>query len=692
LLARQDAIVENPPADTIDLAAATVQQASADGGRYAFLIQRAMVYIRERGGVVHQDELITHVFGSGSDPTLWRSLLQGILTTEEELALGLDGIWRLDQPQASPESPLLAEFVALDVETTGLRPLHQRVIEIAAVRYRDGSEIERFETLLNPEKRIPAFISDLTGIKNADVAGAPRFAMIANDLTQFLGASLIVGHNVGFDLSFVNAELKRLSLPQLVNDRLDVMYLGMKLLPGLRRPSLDKLAIELGLNPRKIHRAARDAVLAAEAAICLQRHAADQGHSTPERFMALAAPARRQPKDDVGRGRAVLDRSLLADIPKKPGVYIMRDAYDHVIYVGKAKNLRDRVSSYYSQPLGYTRKMDGLLESMVKIDAEITGSELEALLLESQLIKRYQPRYNTAMRSFEQYPYIKVDLSNPWPRVTLARERLNDGARYFGPYRSKSAAKKTVDLINANVPLRTCTRTFKNARSFGSPCIQLDLGRCLGPCVGRADRDEYRALVHEVIDFLDGDSDALFARLWQGLEDAAARLDFEKARRLRNDLQSVHQLVDAQSSLRAAQRQHTLLLVLPSAQPRAREVLLVVEGRLWAQFQADRYGGKVELAEKLARSWQRMRECGVPPIDHATLDETNILNRWLLRYAGHPAMLSLDLALDEPDWSALAARALALTNDELEFNLRNDDEGNEDVVTDACDSDLDEPS
>jgi hypothetical protein len=134
LLARQDAIVENPPADTIDLAAATVQQASADGGRYAFLIQRAMVYIRERGGVVHQDELITHVFGSGSDPTLWRSLLQGILTTEEELALGLDGIWRLDQPQASPESPLLAEFVALDVETTGLRPLHQRVIEIAAVR------------------------------------------------------------------------------------------------------------------------------------------------------------------------------------------------------------------------------------------------------------------------------------------------------------------------------------------------------------------------------------------------------------------------------------------------------------------------------------------------------------------------------------------------------------------------------
>ncbi|MGH2533646.1 MAG: exonuclease domain-containing protein [Thermomicrobiales bacterium] len=652
----------------------------ASAGGYAFLAQRATAFVVDRGGAVFEDDLVAHVFGAGSSPDLWRPLIRSILGTTTDLILDGDGFWRISHGPSANEGDALFEFVAIDIETTGLRPLHQRIIEVAAIRYRSGAEVERFESLVQPDRRVPKYISELTGLTDAHLADAPRFAEIATDLQGFVGNAALVGHNLGFDVSFLNAELKRLGQPPLVNERLDVMYLAMKLLPGIRRPSLDKLATAVGLDPRRVHRAGGDAWLAAEAAIRLQEKARQQGDGAWDRLKVLAAPASRRPKDGVGRGRAVLDRSLLADIPKNPGVYIMRDAFEHVIYVGKAKNLRDRVSSYYSQPLGYTRKMDGLLETMVQIDVEVTGSELEALLLESQLIKRYQPRYNTALRSFEQYPYIRIDISNPWPRLTLARERKDDGARYFGPYRSKSAARKAVDLINANVPLRTCTRSFKDARSYGSPCIQLDIGRCPGPCVGRADRESYRAMIRDVGAFLDGDSDVLYARLWQGLEDAAQRLDFERARRLRNDLLQVEQVVEAQRRLRVAERGHTLLLVLPSADTQAREILIVVHSRLWSQIRARADDAEPALAKRLGEAWTRYRCAGISAVDYDSVDEANVLNRWLLRFSEHPAIRRIDEQAEDLDWDELASWALGLQDTQIDVDSWSDTALDEDEV------------
>jgi DNA polymerase III epsilon subunit-like protein len=532
------------------------------------------------------------------------------------------------------------------------------------VRFRDGAEVDRYESLVNPERRIPKFIKKLTGITDEMVADAPLFVDLADTVTAFMGEATILGHNVMFDIGFLNGELKRLGRPHLINDHVDVMGLATRLVPELRKPSLDKVALAVGLNPRHIHRAGIDAETAGLAGLRLAAKARAAGHTSAVRFRAISAPLERRAKDDVGRGRAILDRSLLADIPKRPGVYIMRDAYDRVIYVGKARNLRDRVASYYSQPLGYRRKMDGLLESLVKIDVEVTGCELDALILESQLIRRYQPRYNTAMRSHEEYPFIRVDLSNPWPRVTLAKSRKEDGARYFGPFKNKNAARSAVDLINANFPLRTCPRSFKNARSYGAPCIQLDLGRCLGPCVGRADRDAYMLIVRQVIRFLEGEDDVLYQHIWTGLEEAAARLDFERARRLRNDLRQLQLIVATQRALRQATEQHTLLLVLPSAHEDHVEIKLIVRGRPWAQFRVSRDDSIDSLVKRFDRSWERLTATEPPSIDHDSVDEAHILNRWLARNWDHPAVLPL-APRDSPDWQNLAHRALSLTNDEL---------------------------
>ena len=666
--------------------------------RYGALCERALEFVRSRGGVVHEDMLITHVFGNTGTPGLWRPLLRNLLSTEERLVFHANGEWGISSmgPVNATGSPLLDEFVALDVETTGLKPSRQRIIEIAAIRYRGGQVERSLETLLNPGRAIPEFISKLTTITNEHVREAPAFDQVAAEVVEFIGDSLIVGHNVGFDIGFMNAELGRAGMPPLVNDRLDTMGLAVRLLRSLRKPSLDRVASAVGLSPRKIHRAGGDARLTAEVALRLVAEGARQGVTSLDRLKASAAVVAPRPRDDVGRARSILDRSLAHAMPKKPGVYLMRDARGEIIYVGKAKNLRDRVSSYYSQPIGYTRKMDGLIEAVAHIDHEVVGSELEALLLESQLIRRLQPRYNTALKRSEHYPYIRVDTTNPWPRVQVARQWKNDGARYFGPYRNAASARKTVDVINSVLPLRTCTRSFKSARSYGKPCIALDLGQCLGPCTGQADADEYRRIVHDVLRFLDGKDEVLHQRLLGELEDAATRLDFEKAARLRRDLRSVTTILDEQTRLREAEILHNLLLVLPSADPGCRELLVVLKGRAWAQIRATRFpaweGTTIEamdgedrviasqpvgsdgveelndVAVRLENSLARGREAPVLGRDHHSVDEANILNRWLFRNAGHPALIHLPMTDDgvpAANTLSLARQALSLTHEDL---------------------------
>jgi DNA polymerase-3 subunit epsilon len=517
---------------------------------------------------------------------------------------------------------------------------------------------------------VPRYIAKLTGIDDGLLLEAPAFEAVADTVVDLLRDAIVVGHNVEFDLGFVNEELKRLGRAPVVNERLDTLMMASRLLPGLRKPSLRTIARHLGLvdrNPREAHRAGPDAMLTGVIAVSLLGQARDAGYRTVDEIKGIAQPATRRPKERMPRASSVVDRSMLAAIPHAPGVYVMRDASDRVVYVGKAKDLRDRVGSYFSQPLGYTRKMDGLIESLSRIQVEVVGSELEALLLESQLIRRYQPRYNTALRSHEQYPFIRVDIGNPWPRISLAKSRKDDGARYFGPFRSAATARKTVDLINRVVPLRTCTRSFRDARSYGSPCIQLDLGRCLGPCVGRADRDRYMAFAYQVIDYVDGRDQALHEVLWQGLEDAAAALDFERASRLRRDLQASLSLTAAQRRLREATESNRGLLVTPSPEAGCRELMLIVQGRIWAQVRVNERESAEAVGQRLELSWRRYKAIGLREADHDSVDDVHILGAWLARHEGVPAFIRF-AGNDDPDWRAIAARALGLRGEELDFD------------------------
>src|SRR5215208_1535377 len=633
------------------------------------LARRAEAFISAHGGQASEDLLVSHVFGSAGSVALWRPLLREVLGRHDRLKLRGDGAWLLADQSPQPGSGALNEFVVLDVETTGLQPSRQRIIEIAITRFSGGALVNRWESLCSPGRRVPAYITKLTGIDDDLLRDAPAFENIADVASQLLTDAVIVGHNVEFDLGFLNAELERSGRSRIVNDRVDTLTLATRLLPGLRKPTLSALAQRLGVaeQPKPRHRAGPDAALTGMVAVALVEHARDAGFQSLDELKSIARPVTRRPRERMPRASSVVDRSILATIPRAPGVYLMRDANEHVVYVGKAKNLRERVGTYFSQPLGYTRKMDGLIESLSRIQVEVVGSELEALLLESQLIRRYQPRYNTALRSHEQYPFIRIDVANPWPRVCLAKSRKDDGARYFGPFRSAATARKTVDLINRVVPLRTCTRSFRDARSYGSPCLELGIGRCLGPCVGQADRDQYVSLVRSVVDYVDGRDQSLHELLWSGLEDAAEALDFERASRLRRDLQASLALTASQRRLRKSTEENWVLLVTAAAQSEHRELMVILRGRLWSQLRVEDLSRPAELAARLERCWERFKVMDIGEPDHDSVDDMHILDSWLARHEGHPAILAIRERAGNPDWQAVAKQVLDLRPDQLDY-------------------------
>jgi hypothetical protein len=286
----------------------------------------------------------------------------------------------------------------------------------------------------------------------------------------------------------------------------------------------------------------------------------------------------------------------------------------------------------------------------------VVGAELEALMLESQLIRRYRPRFNTVQRNAEQYAYIKVDVSNLWPTVTMAKDRTDDGARYFGPFRSSRSARDAVQLINDTLPIRTCKRSFKDKRSLGTPCIELSLKRCCGPCVGVADPEEYRGHINLVLKFLEGDEDALLPLLHSRLEGTVVSLDFEKAAHLRDQISKVTSLVLEQARINEAASYGHALLVLPGPEPSAREIMYLVHGRRWAQFTVDASRSTSEISTALETSRSRAEGThGTRYPDHHSIDETALLARWIQRSPDHLALIPWEhgSATDEIVISAL---------------------------------------
>ncbi len=237
-------------------------------------------------------------------------------------------------------------------------------------------------------------------------------------------------------------------------------------------------------------------------------------------------------------------QALLNSLPTKPGCYLMKDKDGKIIYIGKAINLRSRVRSYFHASANHDNKTRHLVRKIEDLEWIIVGSELEALILEMNLIKRHRPHYNVRMKDDKRYPYVKVHWADPYPQVTVTREMTDDGARYFGPYTSVWAVHETLNVLRKIFPYLTCDRviTGKDERA----CLYLDIKLCSGPCIGAASQTEYRLMIQDLMNFLGGRTEEIVERLQLDMQEASELLNFERAAAKRDQLRAIENVVKRQ--------------------------------------------------------------------------------------------------------------------------------------------------
>ena len=270
----------------------------------------------------------------------------------------------------------------------------------------------------------------------------------------------------------------------------------------------------------------------------------------------------------------------LKKLPNKPGVYIMRDSNDTIMYVGKAVNLHNRVRSYFRANIGRGPQIDRMVEQIARFEYIVTDSELEALVLENNLIKEHCPRYNTLLKDDKTYPYIKVTVSEDYPRVLFSRLMKKDRSRYFGPFTSAAAVKDTIDLINKLYGLRTCNRVLPRDIGLDRPCLNYHMKQCSGPCTGNITKEEYREHVDKALEFLNGNYGLIIKELEQKMNDASEELDFESAAKYRDLLASIKVVAQKQKMTDSSMEDKDIIAIASDENDAVVQVFFVRDGRL----------------------------------------------------------------------------------------------------------------
>jgi len=284
----------------------------------------------------------------------------------------------------------------------------------------------------------------------------------------------------------------------------------------------------------------RHCLLLAVTSIHEQHRAIHQPHHHPH----MGPPMTEQSEADR---TAAIRRQVQAQVqalPEKPGVYIMRDVRGDVVYIGKARRLRDRVRSYFGSARSLEPKVYALAQQVQTIEHVVTNTEAEALHLEATLVKRHQPVYNVRLKDDKHYPYLKVDVQNPWPRVTITRRVGDDGARYFGPYASAGSVRRTLDVVKKLFPWRSCTKEITGTDP--RPCLDYYIKRCIAPCTAFCTPEEYRDVIDQTILFLEGRSNEVKQHLRSEMERASDTLNFERAAQIRDQLAAVERVTERQ--------------------------------------------------------------------------------------------------------------------------------------------------
>lgn len=333
-------------------------------------------------------------------------------------------------------------------------------------------------------------------------------------------------------------------------------------------------------------------------------------------------------------------RKALAVLPDKPGVYLMHDKEGKVIYVGKAVVLKNRVRSYFRNLASHTPKVKAMVAKIADIETIVTSSEVEALILECNLIKKYRPRYNIMLKDDKTYPYLKVTVNEEFPRLYVTRRQLRDGARYYGPYADAGAMHATVKLLRSMFPMRTC-RKMNTER----PCLNYHIKRCLAPCAGLVSREEYGSMIKAVCMVLDGRTAELERDLKKRMQAAAENYAFEEAARLRDQLQAVERLNEQQKAVTSNNTDMDIIGFAQDMTGICIQIFFVRKGKLLGRdnfFLQDEETSRAEVLTAFVKQYYNEasfvpREIVLPALPEN--DEQAIIEQWLSEKVGHKAEL-----------------------------------------------------
>jgi DNA polymerase-3 subunit epsilon len=462
-------------------------------------------------------------------------------------------------------TPLMdVPFCVLDLETTGLSPDTEGITEIGAVRYEQGIETGRFQTLVSPDAPIPARVTVITGITQAMLVDAPRIGEALPSLLEFIGNAVIVGHNVRFDISFLNAASLRLGYGRLANRSVDTLRLAQRLVrKEVRSLKLSSLAAHFGSPTAPNHRALDDSLATAHVFWCLLELAGSIGVTHLDDLLALPT---------IKGARAIGKLSLTEELPRSPGVYTFRDKTGAAIYIGKATNLRSRVRSYFS---GDTRhRIDDMLRDLHTIDHLVTLNEFEASVLEARAIAAHNPRYNRRSRTPRSLHWVRLT-SEKYPRLSLVRSH-GQGLLHLGPFRNRHSAEEVMHALWDATRIRRCS-------AQGRGCSYAQLGVAVCPHDGSVTTAEYHDVVQGILDAVDHDPGPLFDRARSRIATLVEHQRFEDAALARDRWQALHRALVSRRQWDALQRARRI-----QATDAAGVSAVIDRGRLTAVWQAGR--------------------------------------------------------------------------------------------------------
>jgi len=424
-------------------------------------------------------------------------------------------------------------FCVFDVETTGGSPTTESLTEIGAVKYLGGEVLGEFQTLINPGREIPPFITILTGITHAMVVEAPRIETVLPSFLEFIGESVLVGHNVRFDLGFLNAAALQCGYSRVSNRSVDTLALARRLVRNeIRNLKLESLAAHFRSPVKPNHRALEDARATGHVLHALLERAGTLGVTALEDLLELP----------TARGSTNYSKMSLADeLPRRPGVYLFKDRQDNVIYVGKAKNLRTRVRSYFYGDR--RRSITNLLNELHSIEGRVCETELEASITELRLIHTFRPRHNRRSKPPSSSHWVKLT-KEEFPRLSLVRTLRDDGLAYLGPFRSRASAELVMTAIWDALPIRRCL-TKPGSRSAVCAFAQLGVARC--PCDGSLTTNEYTHVISRLLNALDHDPDVLLSPIRHKMIDLAATQRYEEAGWMRDRYRALARALERRS-------------------------------------------------------------------------------------------------------------------------------------------------